>query len=100
MGLRALLGDIGALGVLLRGFLLGWSGGLFLNLLGDRGFGGLLFGLFFARGFAFWWRLGESCLLAAIIEASHFDGDGSVSYTHLTLPTIIPECRSRWSPYH
>ena len=24
----------------------------------------------------------------------------SVSYTHLTLPTIIPECRSRWSPYH
>ena len=23
-----------------------------------------------------------------------------VSYTHLTLPTIIPECRSRWSPYH
>ena len=24
----------------------------------------------------------------------------TVSYTHLTLPTIIPECRSRWSPYH
>ena len=24
----------------------------------------------------------------------------AVSYTHLTLPTIIPECRSRWSPYH
>ena len=23
-----------------------------------------------------------------------------VSYTHLTLPTIIRECRSRWSPYH
>ena len=23
----------------------------------------------------------------------------SVSYTHLTLPTILP-CRSRWSPYH
>ena len=24
----------------------------------------------------------------------------SVSYTHLTLPTIAAECRSRWSPYH
>ena len=27
-------------------------------------------------------------------------GVNAVSYTHLTLPTIIPECRSRWSPYH
>ena len=25
---------------------------------------------------------------------------GSVSYTHLTLPTILRRCRSRWSPYH
>ena len=25
---------------------------------------------------------------------------GPVSYTHLTLPTIHVECRSRWSPYH
>ena len=24
----------------------------------------------------------------------------SVSYTHLTLPTILRRCRSRWSPYH
>ena len=24
----------------------------------------------------------------------------SVSYTHLTLPTIRRGCRSRWSPYH
>ena len=24
----------------------------------------------------------------------------SVSYTHLTLPTIVSGCRSRWSPYH
>ena len=23
-----------------------------------------------------------------------------VSYTHLTLPTSLAECRSRWSPYH
>ena len=25
---------------------------------------------------------------------------GSVSYTHLTLPTTGSLCRSRWSPYH
>ena len=24
----------------------------------------------------------------------------TVSYTHLTLPTIVRWCRSRWSPYH
>ena len=24
----------------------------------------------------------------------------TVSYTHLTLPTTIVLCRSRWSPYH
>ena len=23
-----------------------------------------------------------------------------VSYTHLTLPTTLSQCRSRWSPYH
>ena len=23
-----------------------------------------------------------------------------VSYTHLTLPTTVQGCRSRWSPYH
>ena len=28
------------------------------------------------------------------------DGDITVSYTHLTLPTILRSCRSRWSPYH
>ena len=26
--------------------------------------------------------------------------DATVSYTHLTLPTIAAECRSRWSAYH
>ena len=26
--------------------------------------------------------------------------DVPVSYTHLTLPTTLHECRSRWSPYH
>ena len=28
------------------------------------------------------------------------DNAGSVSYTHLTLPTTIGWCRYRWSPYH
>ena len=28
------------------------------------------------------------------------EGVASVSYTHLTLPTTLHECRSRWSPYH
>ena len=27
-------------------------------------------------------------------------GASPVSYTHLTLPTTLPRCRSRWSPYH
>ena len=29
-----------------------------------------------------------------------FRGVVTVSYTHLTLPTILRSCRSRWSPYH
>ena len=40
-------------------------------------------------------------------SAPAFSADGEhlallspVSYTHLTLPTIAAECRSRWSPYH
>ena len=28
------------------------------------------------------------------------DDARTVSYTHLKLPTIAAECRSRWSPYH
>ena len=28
------------------------------------------------------------------------NGIMAVSYTHLTLPTSIQRCRSRWSPYH
>ena len=27
-------------------------------------------------------------------------GAVAVSYTHLTLPTMDRQCRSRWSPYH
>ena len=32
--------------------------------------------------------------------AETLDDPGTVSYTHLTLPTTLHECRSRWSPYH
>ena len=28
------------------------------------------------------------------------DQQEPVSYTHLTLPTTLSTCRSRWSPYH
>ena len=40
----------------------------------------------------FVWSLG--------LENSQFLRFRSVSYTHLTLPTIHVLCRSRWSPYH
>ena len=35
------------------------------------------------------------------VESTHVVevDEGAVSYTHLTLPTILA-CRSRWSPYH
>ena len=32
--------------------------------------------------------------------ARHTMRVGTVSYTHLTLPTMASVCRSRWSPYH
>ena len=39
---------------------------------------------------------GHDAHTAALITFAHI----SVSYTHLTLPTILRSCRSRWSPYH
>ena len=36
----------------------------------------------------------------AVIRATRLPPALTVSYTHLTLPTIAAECRSRWSPYH
>ena len=33
------------------------------------------------------------------VTADPFSTTVTVSYTHLTLPTILA-CRSRWSPYH
>ena len=42
--------------------------------------------------------------LAKIVETLFLnrgaDSIDTVSYTHLTLPTTLHECRSRWSPYH
>ena len=40
-------------------------------------------------------KLVEKLLNEAICMAN-----SAVSYTHLTLPTTLHECRSRWSPYH
>ena len=39
-------------------------------------------------------------LAAMALSRFRFRGRTTVSYTHLTLPTIHVECRSRWSPYH
>ena len=39
-----------------------------------------------------------TCVQAQLAATLH--RSPSVSYTHLTLPTIAAECRSRWSPYH
>ena len=36
-------------------------------------------------------------MLVALFAAPTYH---TVSYTHLTLPTTLHECRSRWSPYH
>ena len=36
----------------------------------------------------------------AFYGMSTFEGPLTVSYTHLTLPTITSGCRSRWSAYH
>ena len=34
------------------------------------------------------------------LEGYSFHETAAVSYTHLTLPTKVDKCRSRWSPYH
>ena len=46
-------------------------------------------------------QIGQDLMLSEATVKSHlvhiYD---TVSYTHLTLPTTLHECRSRWSPYH
>ena len=42
----------------------------------------------------------DSAFLNLYINDSKFINNKSVSYTHLTLPTTVLKCRSRWSPYH
>ena len=39
-------------------------------------------------------------VLKGQIDAGNPAGAWTVSYTHLTLPTTLCMCRSRWSPYH
>ena len=41
----------------------------------------------------------ENARLKKLVANQALDID-TVSYTHLTLPTSKPKCRSRWSPYH
>ena len=43
---------------------------------------------------------GLSTLNTYRVLAEDRPGTFPVSYTHLTLPTILRSCRSRWSPYH
>ena len=47
------------------------------------------------------WKRGWKGAARILAQANRFlTGIETVSYTHLTLPTIHVECRSRWSPYH
>ena len=43
---------------------------------------------------------GEFSLSFKLTDGYFSDSNDAVSYTHLTLPTNISRCRSRWSPYH
>ena len=47
-------------------------------------------------------KLGEAELLAGVAKFPQRVKCSTlpVSYTHLTLPTTVGPCRSRWSPYH
>ena len=44
--------------------------------------------------------VGRKKVLTGILISTILGCAVTVSYTHLTLPTILRSCRSRWSPYH
>ena len=45
-------------------------------------------------------RIALDTLIARLSIPMITDEEIPVSYTHLTLPTTVALCRSRWSPYH
>ena len=45
-------------------------------------------------------KAAQALVDAGFTEVYNAEGVKAVSYTHLTLPTILRSCRSRWSPYH
>ena len=72
----------------------------------------LLFSLA-VRSFLFWWSPISYSFLYVLSSKGHIGENIAswniwdfpayvlpVSYTHLTLPTNVSMCRSRWSPYH
>ena len=80
-----------AFGLGLRGWNQGWSIGVFQFVKSAK------------------WRIGEEEVYKTLGRVHEETGEGgpvewhkmgSVSYTHLTLPTTSRRCRSRWSPYH
>ena len=42
----------------------------------------------------------DYCITISVITGKGYREVITVSYTHLTLPTMMATCRSRWSPYH
>ena len=45
-------------------------------------------------------RIAEPWTVGALSRELSLSRTHPVSYTHLTLPTTLHECRSRWSPCH
>ena len=45
------------------------------------------------------WVVDDDSSIRWVLERA-ITREGPVSYTHLTLPTNVSMCRSRWSPYH
>ena len=63
----------------------------------------MFFSLNLFGGFLPIWVMREAffeSLIKGKLDQSFCNTVRAVSYTHLTLPTILRSCRSRWSPYH